>query len=227
MTGGSLGSAEGINHAHWTGWGNARAYARGDLIDGEGFPYPATITAYGLHRCHRCDGRPHAWYEWLHAVSKAGYWAGAERGPYDVTINVTPQRYPTPFFTSGGPLIYARFQRRPPQLVYSGDGNAQLAGRHGIRSRLRWDRWGAREAVGRGDDWHNDCNPDCADGTFYGYPARVRLYRPGHIANRPVFTRMTVTYTGKRPPYPAYRHKSITYKFRCGHTGCQDRFWYP
>jgi hypothetical protein len=32
------------------------------------------------------------------------------------------------------------------------------------------------------------------------------------VAGYLLITRMTVTYTGARPPYPAYDHRSMTYK---------------
>jgi hypothetical protein len=131
----------------------------------------------------------------------------------------------TPFFTSGGPLRSARFQRKPPELVYSGNGAAFVAGRRGPTSSLRWIGWGMRTAVVNGDDWRNNCKPYCAAGTYRGYPVRVRLYRRRHMAGRPVFTRVAITYL--RTPYPPGIHSSrVTYKFLCGHTGCQDRFWY-
>lgn len=93
-TGGSLGSTEGIDHAHWRGWGRAKAHARGYLVDGLGFMYRARITAYGLYHCHNCfgiAGYDPSWYRWLHVVSKGGSRGGARRGPFNVTINVTPQ----------------------------------------------------------------------------------------------------------------------------------------
>src|SRR5438309_1969982 len=113
-------------------------------------------------------------------------------------VAASPSR--TPFFTSGGPLRYARFQRTPPQLVYSGNGAAFVAGRHRPSSRLRWMRWAARNAVVSGDDWRNDCKPDCTAGSYRGYPVRVSLYRRRHVAGRPVFTRLAITYM--RTPYP-------------------------
>jgi hypothetical protein len=37
---------------------------------------------------------------------------------------------------------------------------------------LSWSGWGAEEAVASGQARPNDCDPDCARGTIYSYPAR-------------------------------------------------------
>ena len=93
-TGGSLGSTEGIDRAHWRGWGRRRAHAHGLLVDGLGFRYPARITAYDFTRCHNCfgvQGYNPTWYGRLHVVSRGGYRGGARRGPFNVVINVVPE----------------------------------------------------------------------------------------------------------------------------------------
>jgi hypothetical protein len=41
-------------------------------------------------------------------------------------------------------------------------------------------------------------------GNFTAFQANVHLYRPGVLGGHVVFTRMTVTYPGTVPPYPAY-----------------------
>jgi hypothetical protein len=115
---------------------------------------------------------------------------------------------------SGGTPSSSRFQRKPWSIVYSGDGAALLAGRHGIRSHLKWTAWNTSQGRGWGDDWHNNCSPDCARGTYFGYPVNVHVYRPRIVDGYLLFTRLTVTYTGARPPYPAYRHRSLTYRLR-------------
>jgi hypothetical protein len=38
--------------------------------------------------------------------------------------------------------------------------------------------------------WINDCDPACADGSFYGYPVRLKLSRKGHLGGRLIFTRL-------------------------------------
>lgn len=92
-TSGSLGTLEGIDHAHWRDWGAVRSVATGDLVDGLGYEYPATITAYDMGHCHQCFGKSDdtiSWYRRLHVVTAGGYRGGAQRGPFDVTIDVTP-----------------------------------------------------------------------------------------------------------------------------------------
>ena len=83
-----------------------------------------------------------------------------------------------------------------------------------LSAHLRWTSWTSAEGRGSGADWHDNCVPDCADGIVYAYPANVRVYRPERLAGYLVFTRMTITYTGARPPYPAYRSGSVTYTVR-------------
>lgn len=118
---------------------------------------------------------------------------------------------PTPLAFDGSPSLH----RKPASVVYSGDGAAFLAGRGAAGHRphfgkLRWTKWSRTEALAWGADWHNNCTPDCVDGTYFPYGANLKLYRPRMSGGRQVFTRMTVTYTGAHPPYPAYRHKSWT-----------------
>lgn len=111
----------------------------------------------------------------------------------------------TPRGFDGGAL-----KRRPATIIYTGDGSALLAGRgrSGAQAfgHLHWTSWGRRSARAWGDDWHDNCLPDCAGGTFTGYHANVTLHRPGWLGGRRVFTRLTVTYPRSRPPYPFYRH---------------------
>lgn len=91
--GGQLGSAEGIDDAHWQNWGQPTATAQGFLIDGLGFDYPADITAYRLYTCHNCFGKrgaTYSWYERLHVVASAAFRGMVWRGPFDEYLNVVP-----------------------------------------------------------------------------------------------------------------------------------------
>jgi hypothetical protein len=90
-----------------------------------------------------------------------------------------------------GPL----FAVRPAQIVYTGDGSGVLGGFSGKGpyprfGRLRWSMWNNRQAMGSGAVWLDDCQPDCADGTFHPYAVKVHAFRPqaGH------FTRLTLRY---------------------------------
>jgi len=65
--------------------------------------------------------------------------------------------------------------------------------------RLAWRDWGAARAVAAGIRRQNDCEPDCADGHFHNYPARVVAYAPGIVAGRRAYTRLEVTTVGRHP----------------------------
>ncbi len=65
----------------------------------------------------------------------------------------------------GGP---ARMKTEPTQIVTTAAGSGY------VRS-LTWSGWGDSQAVGTGVLEVDDCNPNCAQGTFTGYPATVTL----------------------------------------------------
>lgn len=70
-------------------------------------------------------------------------------------------------------------------------------------SRLKWASWTAQRATASGVHELNDCTPNCAEGKFRKYPAVITLWRPEPLAGHPgekYFTRITVRYTGPRPP---------------------------
>lgn len=109
-------------------------------------------------------------------------------------------------------------------MVYSGDGAASLAGRGSTFGRLRWTSWTRTGGLAWGADWHDNCVPDCANGTYHDYPANVHVYRPQRVGGYLLFTRMTVDYIGARPPYPAYGHASIT--FRLDYNAAYNTFFW-
>jgi hypothetical protein len=93
------------------------------------------------------------------------------------------------------------FAIRPAQIVYTGDGSGVLGGFTGKGpfprfGRLLWPSWTDTQARGSGAVWLDDCTPNCAEGTFHPYAARVRAFAP-HDGR---FTRLTLRYTyhGKR-----------------------------
>ena len=57
---------------------------------------------------------------------------------------------------------------RPKQITDSGDGT-------GVVTNLVWSDWGAPEATATGTQEINNCDPNCAQGTYTGYPATVTL----------------------------------------------------
>jgi hypothetical protein len=88
---------------------------------------------------------------------------------------------------------------RHAQIIYTGDGSGILGGFDGAKGKgfghLTWTRWTTGSAFGHGADWIDDCQPDCAGGTYTAHQATVNAFRPrgGH------FTRLTITssYRGK------------------------------
>ncbi len=57
---------------------------------------------------------------------------------------------------------------KPVQITTSGDGSAYV-------DKITWSSWGGSRATGTGTLKLNDCNPNCAQGTYSGYPATVTL----------------------------------------------------
>jgi hypothetical protein len=56
----------------------------------------------------------------------------------------------------------------PTQIVTTADGS-------GYVKNLTLSGWGSARAVGTGIMEVDDCNPNCAQGTFTGYPATITL----------------------------------------------------
>ena len=56
----------------------------------------------------------------------------------------------------------------PARIIVSADGSGYL-------TNLTWSGWGSVTAIGTGTLEADDCNPNCAEGTYTGYPATVTL----------------------------------------------------
>jgi hypothetical protein len=86
------------------------------------------------------------------------------------------------------------FKVRPAAILVSGDGSAWLGGDgYGVPpdyGTIRWTTFGRSSARGRGRVFVNDCDPDCAGGTFSNWKAviRARRVRHGH------YTRLSAAY---------------------------------
>jgi hypothetical protein len=131
----------------------------------------------------------------------------------------------TPFAASSdAPIGSGPLQRRPGSIVYSGDGAAFLAGAGSTRAHLQWQRYTVHGARATGADWRNNCDPDCADGTFSPYSMSVHLYRPQPVGGFHVFTRMTVHYAGIPPAYPGSQVVTFRLKFASSYG---TFFWNP
>jgi hypothetical protein len=57
---------------------------------------------------------------------------------------------------------------RPRRITNSGDGS-------GFVTNLVWSDWGSPQATATGTEEVDDCNPNCAQGTYTGYPATVTV----------------------------------------------------
>jgi hypothetical protein len=125
------------------------------------------------------------------------------------TITPLPPPPPPPLPkipTFVGPNANHNLQVRPTQMVYSGDGAAFFAGpgRAGHRVKpghLRWQTWTANRATGSGDDWMDNCTPDCVNGYRTPYHVTLVLSRPRMLDHTLVFTRVRETFTGRRPQF--------------------------
>jgi hypothetical protein len=69
---------------------------------------------------------------------------------------------------------------------------------------IHWDVWKANKAKGTGFLQVNDCNPNCASGTFHSYPVNIKLERPRETNcsgdEVSMFRRAHLKYTGAKPP---------------------------
>jgi hypothetical protein len=86
-------------------------------------------------------------------------------------------------------LIYncKRGKYKPTTVIVTcADANFRVRG-------IQWSSWTRREARGRGTALVNDCDPNCAEGTFHRYPIHLRAYRPrmtGGCVPGSLFTRL-------------------------------------
>jgi hypothetical protein len=86
--------------------------------------------------------------------------------PADSLIAVTVCTFPADGCTDAGAAQY--MEVRPKEIEVSGDSS-------GYVKDLVWSDWGNPQATATGVMELDDCNPNCAQGTFTGYPATVTL----------------------------------------------------
>ena len=69
----------------------------------------------------------------------------------------------------------------------TGDGTAYVTA-------IRWRRWNQPQAYGTGVAHLDNCEPDCAEGTFSAKSTHLHAYRVRyrHAAHRDVYTRLTI-----------------------------------
>ena len=117
-----------------------------------------------------------------------------------------------------GPPVHGDLQRTPARIIYTGDGTGFFAGpgQGGHRPRthaISWTQWGAQTATGQGADWVDNCNPDCAGGSFSAYAVSLTLSMPRVLDGDKVFTRLSVSYIRSRPSYVKHRHETFRLKY--------------
>jgi hypothetical protein len=96
---------------------------------------------------------------------------------------------------------------KPARIVIAcGDGNLQMTGMH-------WSHWRFSNAVGYGTAHANDCIPNCAEGHFHTYSAKIKLARPKYCADEAVeqYRRLSISYKGPQPTGP----RSYSVPFPC------------
>lgn len=82
---------------------------------------------------------------------------------------------------------------RPTQITLTcADDDAELIG-------IRWSVWTLDGAQGTGELKENNCDPDCADGSWITNPVTVVLSKVATTGNQPQFKKASVTYTSSRP----------------------------
>lgn len=74
-----------------------------------------------------------------------------------------------------------------------------------ILKRLQWSAWTADSASGTGKLLVNDCDPDCASGTFDKFPVDVQLIKPkiapcGEDGELLMFRKAVLGFPGQKPP---------------------------
>ncbi len=85
-----------------------------------------------------------------------------------------------------------RLYFRPHQFVLSGDGSFGIAG-------VEWKSYGGRAAIATGRGFANDCEPNCAEGTFFHPRAKLRLSRVVDCNGVDVYARLSYQLFGFLP----------------------------
>lgn len=87
-----------------------------------------------------------------------------------------------------------RYAIRPAEIILGcADANTQL-------QHLTYQVYGPTQATAVGTLHENDCQPNCATGTYHSYPARAVFDRPQPDGGGVVLSRVTVTFPGAHPP---------------------------
>jgi len=85
-------------------------------------------------------------------------------------------------FTSSQPYAV-----RPRFIALSVDGSGFISGPR-IKGHITWTSWTQTSATGRGDEWQDNCIPNCAEGHYSSWAVKLHAYRPRNGR----FTRLTI-----------------------------------
>jgi hypothetical protein len=88
---------------------------------------------------------------------------------------------------------------RPGEILLGATADVVLGGtrrKFPYFGAIRWSSWTANVATGSGDEWVNQCVPNCAEGSYRRYPATISAYAPRGI----YFSRMTIVSPTLGPP---------------------------
>lgn len=95
---------------------------------------------------------------------------------------------------------------RPHFLAVAGEGSFNIR-------QVKWASWGHSSAHGQGIGAQDDCEPDCATGTFHRAPVRIVLRRGRMKCGHRIWTRMNLNWVQGPPPGlsdPPPRHEVWT-----------------
>jgi hypothetical protein len=168
-------------------------------------PDPARV--FGRRRSRRWLHRPFA------VVLGAGLAVGGSAGLAIALTGTRPSPTPTTTTTTVAPttttLPPPTTTTPPPALPVAPNCDPQEGG-SGFEPKLifigcatsndnlgniSWTSWTATSATGTATHNMNDCQPDCAGGTFTGFPVEVTLSDPAIVDGVSVFATITMTPT--------------------------------
>ena len=79
--------------------------------------------------------------------------------------------------------------RKPAEMYLSGDGSLFI-------KNIRWSGWGTATATGHGTAMADNCQPNCAAGTFSHHPATITATRPASWHGKMAYSRVATSIPG-------------------------------